>query len=97
MNISKIINNYFSLKPVKRVYLFGSALTDEQNANDIDLLLELDSNCGITLFDMGRWNVELEDIFHKKIDLITTDNINIHIKPFIDAQKKLIFINPTYA
>ncbi len=97
MNISEIVNNYFYNKPVKTVYLFGSALTDELNANDIDLLLELDYNFNITLFDMGKWNIELENIFHKKIDLLTTESINSHIKPFIEAQKKLIFTNQTYA
>ena len=46
---------------------------------------------------MGKWTIELENTFHKKVDLITTENINVLIKPFIEAQKKLIFNNPKYA
>ncbi len=88
---------YFNDKPVRKVFLFGSSVLNEEIANDIDILLELDFNSKITLFDMGNWLFDLENIFHKKIDLITTENINEHIRPFIEKQKKLIFTNPYYA
>lgn len=97
MKLDLEIINYFKNKPVKRVYLFGSSVIDESKANDIDILIELAPNHLVTLFDMGKWTVELEDTFHKKVDLITTDNINNLLKPFIEVQKKLIFNNPAYA
>jgi predicted nucleotidyltransferase len=97
MSLNSEIINYFKNKPVKKVYLFGSSVNDEAKANDIDILIELEPNHIVTLFDMGKWTIELENTFHKKVDLITTENINVLIKPFIEAQKKLIFNNPKYA
>lgn len=39
----QLIQNYFTDKPVKRAYLFGSYATNEATENsDIDLLVELD-------------------------------------------------------
>jgi predicted nucleotidyltransferase len=97
MSLNSEIINYFKNKPVKKVYLFGTSVNVEAKANDIDILIELEPNHIVTLFDMGKWTIELENTFHKKVDLITTENINVLIKPFIEAQKKLIFNNPKYA
>ncbi len=37
------LNDYFSDKPVKRVYLFGShAKNEAKNESDLDILVELD-------------------------------------------------------
>ncbi|MFA5804233.1 MAG: nucleotidyltransferase domain-containing protein [Melioribacteraceae bacterium] len=58
--ISKKIANCFRNKPVKRAYLFGSALRNEEDEqSDIDILVELDYSKPIGL-GFVRMQFELE-------------------------------------
>ena len=85
------IKNYFTEKPVKRAYLFGSYSRKEAQKNsDIDLLVELDRSrpVGMQFFTFQE---ELEDLLNKKVDVISAEGISPHIKPIIDQDKILIY------
>jgi len=78
-------------KPVKRAFLFGSAARNEEDENsDVDILVELDYSKPIGL-GLLRMKLELEDLLNRKVDLLTSGSVSKYIKPFIDAEKILIY------
>lgn len=86
-----LIRQYFAGIPVKRAYLFGSVARNEARPeSDIDILVELDHSrpIGMKFF---LYQADLEELLHKKVDLITTEGLSRHVKPFIDKDKILIY------
>jgi predicted nucleotidyltransferase len=91
-NLKKKMGYYLKGKPVKKAFLFGSFVRNEQDKDsDIDILLELDSTKTIGMIEFIKLSDGLESIFNKKVDLVTTDGLSPFIKPFIDNEKVLIY------
>jgi predicted nucleotidyltransferase len=87
----QVIQQYFAGIPVKRAYLFGSMARNEARPDsDIDILVELDHSkpIGMKFF---LYQSDLEELLHKKIDLVTAEGLSRHVKPFIDKDKILIY------
>ncbi len=85
-----IICEFFRTQPVKRAYLFGSyARGDADEKSDIDLIVELDDRVG--LFKFVGMQIKLEELLHRKVDLISANGISRHIQPFIEKDKKLVY------
>lgn len=85
------IRKFFKDKPVIKAYIFGSYARNEQSIDsDIDILVELDHTkpVGLKFFSM---QVELEELLHTKVDLISTGGISKYIKPFIENKKVMIY------
>lgn len=86
------IGIFFKEKPIKKAYLFGSyAENKAKSGSDIDILVELDSTKMIGMIEYIKMIDGLEAILHKKVDLVTTDGLSSHIKPFVDKNKILIY------
>jgi len=91
LNIKNQINGFFKSKPVLRAYLFGSEARNESEENsDIDILVELDYSKPIGL-EFVRMQLELEEILHKKVDLLSSRGISKYIQPYINQDKILIY------
>ena len=95
MHLSKTyrikLNDYFSGKPIKKAYLFGSYARNEANSeSDLDILVELDYSEPIGMKFFG-FQADLEDLLNIKVDLLTTDGLSKYVKPFIDRDKILIY------
>jgi predicted nucleotidyltransferase len=95
MNLSstekQVLQQYFAGIPVKRAYLFGSMARNEAGPeSDIDILIELDHSTPIGM-RFFLYRSELEELLHKKIDLVTTEGLSRHVKPVIDKDKILIY------
>ena len=80
---------------IKKLYVFGSALTPRFNeeTSDIDVLVEtadmLPEEKGEKL--MNLWD-ELELLFNRKIDLLTENSLrNPFLKKEIEQTRKLIY------
>ena len=87
----EFLKAFFSTKPVKRAFVFGSYSRNEADLHsDLDLLVELDYSKHIGL-GFVKMKYEIEDALHKKIDLITDQSVSRHILPFIDQDKQLIY------
>lgn len=87
----QLVKNYFSEQPVIKAYLFGSFSRDEAtDHSDVDILVDLDysKHIGLGFITM---QTELQDILHKKIDLVSSKAVSEHIKPFIEKDKVLIY------
>jgi len=57
--------------------LFGSVLRDDfrPDSSDVDILVTFDPNSHTTLFDMVDMKEELEEIFARKVDLLSKRGI----------------------
>ncbi len=75
---------------VKRMGLFGSyARGEEHPDSDIDILVEFYPG-NATFDNFMQLAAELEEIFHKRVDLLTYDGLSRYVKPYIE--KELIWI-----
>ena len=89
--LKKQISDFFKTKPVLRAYLFGSESRKESNKNsDVDILVELDYSKPIGM-EFVRMKLELEEITHKKVDLLSSGGVSKYIQPFIEHDKILIY------
>jgi uncharacterized protein len=82
---NEIIEKLRELKPVlareynvKEIGLFGSYSDNKQNEeSDIDILVEFDKPIGWKFFSLEKY---LEDIFKKKVDLVTKKALKKQLK-----------------
>ena len=64
---------------VKNIKVFGSVAKEEDGPNsDIDFLVDCTEDC--SLFDLIALKDDLQQIFHRKIDLVTPDSIHWTIR-----------------
>lgn len=80
---------------VDKLYLFGSAATDQFNSDksDIDLLVTLDISNPVDRGEalLSLWD-KFESLFNRKVDLLTETSIkNPFLKNSINRTKKLIY------
>jgi len=80
---------------VRKLYVFGSAITNEFNPDksDIDLVVEIGEKDPLQKGEilMTLWE-KLEDFFKRKVDLLTDQPIrNPYLKASIDRTKILIY------
>lgn len=70
--IRQVLAEYFADKPIVRVEVFGSYARGEATAeSDLDLLLSREPNSRLSLFDLSRYQYELEDTLRLPVDLGT--------------------------
>ncbi|MBI2270985.1 MAG: nucleotidyltransferase domain-containing protein [Bacteroidetes bacterium] len=90
-SIKHTLSKYFIDKPVLKAYIFGSIARQEDDINsDIDILVELDYSQTIGLMFV-QMKLDLENIFHKKVDLLSQKAVSKYIKPYIDKDKILVY------
>lgn len=89
-----IINQLCSQHNVKTMYAFGSVLTNHFNANsDVDLLVKF-NDFDVTKYFINYTNLKesLENILHKKVDLIEEQTLkNPILIRSINNNKQLIY------
>jgi predicted nucleotidyltransferase len=85
------IREYFKTRPVVRAYLFGSYVRGAaDNNSDVDILVDLDYSQKIGL-QFIQMKLDLEILLTKKVDLVSSNGMSKHIKPRVDAEKRLIY------
>ena len=59
---------------VKELALFGSVLRSNFSlGSDVDVLVTFAPDAQISLFDMAQMRIELQDIFHRPVDILEKD------------------------
>lgn len=85
-SISGILVSY----GVKKAALFGSIVRNEQTAkSDIDLLVEFGS--GKSLLDLIGLKLDLEELLHRKVDVLTYKSLHPLLKDKILKEQEVIF------
>ena len=65
------IQAVLSRKPVTRAWIFGSYSRGEETPkSDVDILVQYDSGCRMSLMDISRIMVELSQALGIKVDLV---------------------------
>lgn len=85
------IQTFFSDKPVKKVYLFGSfARGDANEKSDVDLLIDWDYNEHIGL-NYIKWLFDIKDVLKKEVDFVSLEFISPIIEDYIHQDKVLLY------
>ena len=86
-----LVQQYFMDKPVTKAYLFVSYATNSAlPESEVDILVDLDYTKPIGL-EFVQMKFDLESILKMKVDLVSSNGISAHIRPFIEHDKVLIY------
>jgi len=84
MSLLKKHNDILKKYKVKRIGLFGSYIRGEQRRySDIDFLVEFEEPNFDNFMDLV---FSLEDLFSKKVELITNGNLSPYIQPYVEKE-----------
>ena len=71
--------------------MFGSfSRGDETEDSDIDILYNIDENKKLSIFKYLKIISQLEDFFHKKIDLVRVDTLKPKVRDY--GNRDLIYV-----
>jgi predicted nucleotidyltransferase len=94
-NKIKDLQIIFSTLGVKRLYAFGSVVSDKFNTeSDIDFLISFGDKLSIEEYTNNYFSLhyKLQDLFKRKIDLVTERTLsNPYFIESIDESKQLIY------
>lgn len=66
---------------VRKLSLFGSVLTDRfRRDSDVDILVEFEPDARITYFDLVGMEEELSEVFGRKVDLRTPQELSRYFR-----------------
>ena len=94
-NTIKELKNFCSSLDVKRLYIFGSAVSgDFKEKSDIDILISFDENLPIEQYTQNYFELhyKLRELFKREIDIVTERSLsNPYFIDNIEKTKKLIY------
>jgi len=91
-NIVSKLKTFFPAYPVEKAWVFGSyARGEESRKSDIDIMVRFDENARISLFDYVGIMNDLEDLFHKKIDLVEEGQLRRWAQESVEKDKILVY------
>jgi predicted nucleotidyltransferase len=78
---------------VRRLAVFGSALRDDFTPDsDVDLLVEFEPGRKISLFDMARMEMELEElVVGHRVDLRTAGDLGARFREEVVARAEPVY------
>jgi predicted nucleotidyltransferase len=90
--IVRKLRNFFTLQPIEKAWVFGSySRGEETHESDIDILVRFDNNADITLFKYVRMINALQNLLHKKVDLVEEGQLKDFAKASAEQNKILIY------
>ena len=87
------MREFFRAQPIKKAWLFGSCSRGEETADsDVDILVEYDRrNAKISLMTMAGIMLELEDLLHRKVDMVELGRLLPFAQETVNQDKFLIY------
>ena len=74
---------------IKRAGIFGSvAKGNATSQSDIDILVSFAET--IDLFTLVRMHRELEELLHRKVDIVTEKSLHPSFKPYVERDLQII-------
>ncbi|MBR1489391.1 MAG: nucleotidyltransferase domain-containing protein [Bacteroidales bacterium] len=78
--------------PVTKAWVFGSfARGEETPESDLDLLVDYDKTAGISLLDVVRYKLDLENAIGRDVDLIENGSLKPFAVPSAEREKYLVY------
>jgi len=92
LNYLKSNQEYYNSQfGIQFIGLFGSFARNEASDNsDIDILYKIIKDKKLSMFKYLELNKQLEDFFHKKIDLVRDETLKPQVKNYI--QKDISYV-----
>ena len=91
-SVINTIRKYFSTQPIERAWLFGSFARGEQTEDsDIDIIFEPQENQYFSLLTYAHIHRELEQLLHRKVDLVEEGTLRPLIATSAEKDKTLIY------
>ena len=88
----QILSDYFKTQPVLKAWLFGSfARGEERPDSDVDIMVTLDQNAQVGLFQLSGMHLDLQDLLHTRVDLVTDKGLLPFARESVERDKKLIY------
>ena len=80
-------------QPIKKAWLFGSCSRGEETSeSDIDLLVEYDRlNERISLMRIASMMLGLEDLLHRKVDMVESGRLLPFAQESVNRDKLLVY------
>lgn len=83
---------YFKNQPIEYAYLFGScARGEETKDSDVDIMVDLDKTKPIGLFQYVTMKLDLQDLLHREVDLVESDELLPFAQESANRDKFLIY------
>jgi uncharacterized protein len=77
---------------VRELSIFGSrARGDERPDSDYDLLVDFIPNSGVSLLELSRMQIDLQDLLGRKVDLVPKKGLKPLIRDSVLAEARTIY------
>ncbi|MDR1343428.1 MAG: nucleotidyltransferase domain-containing protein [Prevotellaceae bacterium] len=78
--------------PIKKAWIFGSySRGEETRASDVDIMVQFDKNAAVTLLDYSGIQLDLQDLLHRKVDLVQEGCLYKFAQESAEKEKILIY------
>ena len=87
------IQKFCVSQPIKKAWLFGSCSRGEESPNsDVDILVEYDrQNARISLMKIAGMMLNLEDLLHRKVDMVEQGRLLPFAQESVNHDKFLVY------
>ena len=86
------LQTFFPSYPVEKAWLFGSySRGEETRKSDIDIMVRFNKDARLSLFDYVGIMNDLEDLFHKKRDLVEEGQVRSWAQESVEQDKVLVY------
>ena len=86
------LQNYFPSTPITKAWVFGSfARCEERPDSDLDLIVTYDKEAKVSLLDIIRMKLDMEQLTGRKIDLVEDGYLKDFAKESAEKDKYLIY------
>ena len=83
---------FFPAYPIEKAWVFGSyARGEETRKSDVDILVRFNKEANISLLDYAGIMLDLEDLLHKKVDLVQEGTLYKFAQESVEHDKILIY------
>lgn len=87
-----ILKKFFSKEPIVKAWLFGSFARGEERADsDVDILVQFDRDAKVGLLRHADILLRLEQLLHRKVDLVPENAIYPELRQSINSSRVLIY------